>query len=437
MAQEIFTNTHIHIFNAHCVPNNFLRVVPKKFLRRIAPYLFNLLQTSGGRWLIKQLAKRGFSKSSTQRGMSDKYIAFLNVGLQNSQEEVLKIELESACSFDASARVGVLTMDMDYMDDEKPRMNFETQLQDVMTIKTFYPERFLPFLGVDPRKISGVAGLNWAKKYFENGTRSNGKYHPYFIGLKLYPALGYFPFDARLLELYKYAEENKLPVMTHCTRVGSQYIGKNIEALIPRNLDLIFPTPVNEVMAESKKNCEERIEKYYNKGWIKNSKLGDNDWACDLFGHPENYVPLLELFPELKLCLAHMGGSNEMYSNTKDKELIEIREIDAKLWFDRITELMYNYPNVYTDISYTLSSFSEPNEGDPTQEGEVLTKTKALLNSLDKNGNSLSKRLLFGTDFFMTEQEMREKELFALAKEKLAPWWNLITKENPKNYLNV
>ena len=98
---------------------------------------------------------------------------------------------------------------------------------------------------------------------------------------------------------------------------------------------------------------------------------------------------------------------------------------------------MYNYPNMYTDISYTLSSFAEKNQ-------VVLNKTIALMQTPDKNGQPLAYRILFGTDFFMTEQEMREKELLELAKVKMSGltttngenYWDLLTRQNPKNYLN-
>lgn len=442
MSTAKFTNTHIHVFNSQCVPNNFLRIIPKKFLRRVAPHVLGLLSTSGGRWLIKKMAEQGAKKDPVQRGMKDKYIAFLNIGLQNRPQDVFEMEYQTTRSIDPEARMVVLTINMDYMDDTVPPMNFPTQIEDVKNIKRYYADSFFPFYGIDPRHIAGQNGLKTVREAMESGIEVKGDYYPYFSGLKLYPALGYFPFDKRLMDVYKYAEDNLLPVMTHCTRVGSQYIGRNIESLIPKRLDLLYPPLTNDPikdakLAVNKTSLEARINAYYDKGWVKNDKLGDNDYACDLFGHPENYIPLLEHFPNLKICLAHMGGSNEMYDNVDDESLKKIRAIDPQKWFDIISQMMYDYPNLYTDISYTLSSFDEPGH-------EVLNKTLALMQSRDKNGLELAYRVLFGTDFFMTEQEMREKELIELARQKLSGlstskgenYWELMTRENPKNYLN-
>jgi hypothetical protein len=88
--------------------------------------------------------------------------------------------------------------------------------------------------------------------------------------------------------------------------------------------------------------------------------------------------------------------------------------------------MMIEYPNLYTDISYTLSSFGN---------GEVLDKVIKLLGMNDKQGQPLAKRVLFGTDFFMTEQEARETELYSLAKEKLGLWFDLISRDNPKDFI--
>ena len=438
MSTEKFTNTHIHIFNTQCVPHNFLRVVPQKTLRKIAPQLISILSSSGGKAIIQFLAKRGAEKGSAQYQLKDKFISFLNIGLQNRQQDVFEIEYKTTRSVDPEARMVVLTMNMDYMDDVTPPMNFVTQIEDVKNIKRYYADSFFPFYGIDPRHLSGQSGLKIVKEQMETGINDKGTYYPYFVGLKLYPALGYFPFDKRLMEVYKYAEDNLIPLMSHCTRVGSQYIGRDITNLIPKKLDSLFPPLINDRVSNAKNNIEARIDAYYKKGWIKTSEIGDNDFACDLFGHPENYIPLLEHFPNLKICLAHMGGSNEIDVTKKDASLNAIREkIDPVPWFDLIKDMMYNYPNMYTDISYTLSSFAEKNQ-------VVLNKTIALMQTPDKNGQPLAYRILFGTDFFMTEQEMREKELLELAKVKMSGltttngenYWDLLTRQNPKNYLN-
>ncbi|HEY8935319.1 MAG TPA: hypothetical protein VIM65_08865, partial [Cyclobacteriaceae bacterium] len=135
----------------------------------------------------------------------------------------------------------------------------------------------------------------------------------------------------------------------------------------------------------------------------------------------------------LKLCLAHMGGSSEV-TNSMDKKskLDQIRKVDPDSWFEHIKSMMTKYPNLYTDVSYTLSDFAD-------SKSEVLAKTIDFLNtavdSADASKGKLGDRVLFGTDFFMTEQERRETELYANTKTKLKDWWDIIGRQNTQKYL--
>lgn len=426
-----FTNVHTHVFTSNCAPDRFLRILPVKFVRRFPGLIKSGLDSKLGRGAIHGLAKLLQGRKSNKRKEIDKYIAFLDVGTEASQLEVFQRALDAGIPYDHAVRIVGLTMNMDYMDSEpsKKQISFETQLEEVKDIKRYYPANFFPFLGIDPRHKAGHDLVAWARPNFENGVRHklSNKVYPFFSGIKLYPALGFFPFDPRLEELYAYAEKNQLPVMTHCTRVGSQYIGSKIESLIPLQPAMI--TVANNVnVLQAKNSIEQRIQNFYNQGWVKNSKLGMNDRACDLFGHPDNYIPLLEKFPNLKICLAHMGGSNEILDAPASGELGEIRAIDSPGWFERISAMMKVYPNLYTDISYTLSDFAKT-------DSVLYNRVVAFLNTEDNNGKPLAERVLFGTDFFMTEQEKREAELYAITQKNLSNWFEIMSRTNPQNYL--
>ncbi|MFM7854660.1 MAG: amidohydrolase family protein [Flammeovirgaceae bacterium] len=404
------------------------------FIRKRAGLVKGIIDTKAGRGIIHGLYKIFSKKSGNNRSEVDKYVAFLDVGTNATQLEVFQTAFEAGKIFDPAVRIVGLTMNMDHMDSQpsKRQISFKTQLDQVIEIKRYYPTNFFPFLGIDPRQAGGNELVRWARPYFESGAvTKEGKVFPYFSGLKLYPALGFFPFDPRLEEIYRYAEENNLPVMTHCTRVGSQYIGDQIENLIPDSPAMMNPD--NPASARAKQAIEQRIRDYKNKGWIKNSRIGDNDLACDLFGHPENYIPVLEKFPNLKICLAHMGGSNEVIKSMDSKsKLDQIRQLDPLSWFEHIQLMMKKYPNLYTDISYTLSDFD-------SKDPQVLEATETFLETpVDANDPSkgkLGERVLFGTDFFMTEQERREPELYAITKERLKNWWDIIGRQNTQRFL--
>lgn len=429
MKQLPFSNIHTHVFNSECVPDNFLRILPNKTVRRMPKAIKALLDTKWSRATIVALSKIAAKKDSNKRNSFDKYIAFLEVATQRKQLDVFELEFEVGKQYDSQVRIVGLTMNMDFMDNRSSRrqITFESQLEAVKDIKRYYPNNFFPFLGIDPRHKSGMDLVNWSKTYFETGLQANGTVFPFFSGIKLYPALGFFAFDPRLNELYAYAEANQLPVITHVTRVGSQYIGTKISELIPAQPAMLLPDNPSEAVLTSQETIYARIRIYREQKWLEDSKIGNNDKACDLFSHPENYVPILEKFPKLKICLAHMGGSNEIIDNSKDDpDLQQIRRFDSQLWCDRIRDMMVRYPNLYTDISYTLGDLDKP---------EVLAAILKFMRTEDDNGQILAKRVLFGTDFFMTEQEKRESDLYKLAIQELAEFNQLITRDNPAEFL--
>lgn len=429
MKQYPFSNIHAHVFNSECVPDNFLRILPFKVVRRMPKAIKVIVDSKWARKLIVGFSKIAAKKDSNKRNSFDKYIAFLDVATQRKQLDVFELEYEVGKQYDSQVRIVGLTMNMDFMDNRssKHQVTFETQLEAVKDIKRYYPKNFFPFLGIDPRHKSGMDLVNWSKSYFEMGLQKDGITFPYFSGIKLYPALGFFAFDPRLNELYAYAEKNQLPIITHVTRVGSQYIGNKITELIPLKPAMILTENPSQEVLTAQENIYNRIQIYYNQKWVVDNKLGDNDKACDLFSHPENYIPLLEKFPRLKICLAHMGGSNEIIDNSdKDPDMKQIRRFDSQLWCDRIRDMMVRYPNLYTDISYTLSDLDNTT---------IRAAIVRFLNTLDDQGKPLAKRVLFGTDFFMTEQEKCESDLYKLAKEELSDFHDLLTRENPQEFL--
>ena len=208
-----FTNIHTHVFNSQCAPDRFLRILPVPIVRKAPRLIKGIIDSRPGRWIIHGLFKKWYSKSPDKRSEVDKYVAFLDVGTDATQLEVFQKAFEAGNSFDATIRIVGLTMNMDYMDSEpsKNQISFETQLEEIKAIKRYYPTHFFPFLGIDPRHKAGRELVNWAKPYFESGVVTpDVKVYPYFSGIKLYPALGFFPFDPRLEELYRYADRKSV-----------------------------------------------------------------------------------------------------------------------------------------------------------------------------------------------------------------------------------
>ncbi|SMP33314.1 amidohydrolase family protein [Shimia sagamensis] len=193
-----------------------------------------------------------------------------------------------------------------------------------------YAERLIPFAALHPAREG-------AFDEFRRCVEEHG-----FRGLKLYPKLGYYPYHPVLMDkVYPYCVDNNLPVMTHCSRGG--VYGKNAAGV----------------------------------------------WGEDL-GAPHRYIPVMAQFPELRICLAHFGGSDEWEDYVAG---IDPLDPDARIvnWVTMIRDMIKSpeYPNLFTDISYTMFDFEE---------------NLPYLDIFLKN-DALRSRVLFGSDYYMTKQE--------------------------------
>ncbi|TCK67984.1 amidohydrolase family protein [Winogradskyella wandonensis] len=125
----------------------------------------------------------------------------------------------------------VLPMDMEYMKAGAFAGDYYTQMQDLIDIKEKDSNNhFFPFMFAHPERMQDKAYFNYSLD--ANGKvvlDENCKVAQYFkagiAGIKIYPALGYYPFDHRLLVLWKYAADHGIPVMTHCIRGTIFYRG--------------------------------------------------------------------------------------------------------------------------------------------------------------------------------------------------------------------
>jgi len=131
----------------------------------------------------------------------------------------------------------VLPMDMKYMDAGDPPTggDYYDQLAALDKLKNQPAGSVLkPFVFIDPRRMDEDPNFfaydvdkakdhkvilkadTVVKSYIE------GKG---FSGFKIYPALGYYPFDENLLPLWKYAADHEYPIMTHCIKGTIFYRG--------------------------------------------------------------------------------------------------------------------------------------------------------------------------------------------------------------------
>lgn len=361
--QTPYYNCHAHIFLNADVPRRFL---------------------PGGliRWLGRPRLTRGLARllhrlnPGSQDDVFDRWANMLYTDSLGSQAAVLE---NMQRFYPRDTVFAALSMDMEYMGAGTLRRPFNEQLAELAALKRREGSRLLAFIAVDPRR-PGIYEM--VRRYIEEHD---------FTGIKLYPALGYYPYDARLEEIYAYAQAHSIPVISHGTRSGAVYFRGSRRELIRLVRDEVHAqVPV--------------------KGF-------NNRRLCDYFSHPMNYEPVLERFPGLKLDIAHWGGTSEwqdyLYNPSKDREISYLSN-----WFRIIKHMMRRYPRLYTDISYTLGHIDH------------LPLLDILLED-----TSLRERVLFGSDYYLVNAESSERTFSLDIRSRLGEEkFNLIARHNPERF---
>jgi len=325
----MYYNCHIHLFKDTDVPEKFLPLA-----------LVKILKTKIGYKLVTGILKNIIPFSD--KDMFDRYVKFINLGKLGSQENIFK---ECKKYYPAGTQFIVLPMDMAFMSAGKVPRDYSEQIEELGKLKIEYPQ-IIPFIHVDPRRI-GILDL------LKHSVEKLG-----FRGVKLYPPLGYFPYDQDLYPIYEYCEKKKLPIIAHCS-------------------------PYNPVHFKGKKkDLIKLLEKSKTPIETKGKKRKE---LCSNFTNPLNYKYVIKDFPKLKICFAHFGSE---YSWNK---FIHQPEIDDN-WFRYIKDLISEGENFYTDISFTMNNV------------KYFSLLKVLLTD-----EKVRKKVLFGSDYYMVETEANER----------------------------
>ncbi len=351
-------NCHIHTLTLDHVPIKF---IPFGLSKLLAKYKFTTTLTK----LLKNVIP--FNHDD----LFDHYSAFLQIGSKKTQKEIF--ENVSRCYPDDTKFI-IHSLDLAYMGCQDPRKSFIDQLDELVLLKKEFPEQVMPFIFADPRRPNL---LDIVKKYIEEYG---------FSGIKIYPALGYYPDDERLKPLWKYLESKKLPVTAHCSK-GGIYNKSEISKIVL-------------LLREEHRRL------------VKGSSKRD---ICNIFSHPNNYHRMLQEFPNLNVCLAHFGGDTEWERYMDDSPDINYKEN----WFNIIKNIVKVYPNAYTDLAYTM------------QNNSLCCILKVHLSDIN-----YQKKILFGSDYYMVQQSGHEKQfsidLRCFLGEEL---FTLISETNPKEFL--
>ncbi|WP_068312968.1 amidohydrolase family protein [Polycladidibacter hongkongensis] len=363
--QTPIINCHTHIFTLDHVPDNFLPLGLAKVFRWLP---FRRLAC----WLLRALSP------FDSRDLFSRYANFLEVGAQPSQADVLN---KLTGYYPPSSRFIVLPMDMAFMGAGEPAKDIYQQHEELAELARNSRGHLLPFIAIDPRRHSraGTDLRQYAQQLLDK-THTDGT--RIFKGIKLYPPLGYLPIDVALEPIWELCDELSLPVMTHCSRGG-----------------------------------------------VKSKDLAPSTAAH--YADPDHYRTILSTYPNMRLCLAHFGGSQDWQKFFYDVGSRQEAALDAPHnarahmnWLTKIMQMIKSgeYPNLYTDISYTVFNIED-----------YMPALKVFLRD-----NRLRSRTLFGSDFYMSEQEVFEECFLSikLRAELGEKTYSTIARTNPVHYLN-
>jgi len=301
----------------------------------------------------------------------DRYRKFLEISKLGSQEEIFKY-----CQkfYPKNSRFVVLSMDLAYMSAGEVPRKYEDQLKELSDLSNQMPE-VIPFMHIDPRR-PGV--LDLLKKNVEEFG---------FKGIKLYPPLGYFPYDQDLYPVYEYCQQQNLPVISHCSpynMVHHRGNRKEVAEMLAKAL-----TPI-DITGKRKKEL------------------------FAFFAHPSNYEPVLKDFPDLRICVAHFGASHYW-----DQFLLN-PEAEGN-WFVIIKKMLEKHENFYTDISYTLNDRA------------YFSLLKVLMYD-----DKINRKILFGSDYYMVETKADERRFGIDLRAFLGQEnFDLISVSNTERFLGI
>lgn len=389
------------------------------------------------KWLFRILSNFLTIDSLFSKEVTQLYYRYLTMARYSTKYKTQsKIYEYLTKNYPEGTKQVVLSMDMDFMEAGQAKISYMEQIEQLRQLGRSKKD-LLPFVFADPRRINATKDLKERFNYFNYLKSYLEKSH--FAGIKLYPALGYYPFDKDLIELYKFAQEYEIPIMSHCIKGTVFYRGKK----------------------EYKWN-EHEILKYPTKGKVMKSiplPQKDNFDYTTNFTHPLNFECLLnpDLLSEylgeeidlgkLKICIAHFGGTEEWdkyrkdafnnynnnispstkegYLNSRFKNTLNFSNKRTiwwnASWLSVIYDLIVKYDNVYSDVSFIL--YNE----------ELFPMLKYLLNDA-----KVKERILFGTDFYVVSQKGLDKDLYQRLRSYLGEeLFNQIAVDNPKTYLQT
>lgn len=284
----------------------------------------------------------------------------------------------------AYERIVICPLLMDFSEDPKEleRLYYESPVEDrifryaeeMLEAMRIYKQNredgrlfdILPFIGITPR-VHTEHEVERLLAYLEKG----------FVGVKVYPPLGFNPWprdrqERRKVEMiYELCQWNSIPIITHCDDQGFR--------IVP-----------------------------YQTAW---------KWS-----RPNGWIQVLDKYPELKIDFAHFGTT---YAIQNQNLRVVARQCLSSLWSHELLELMHRYPNIYGDLSYS---------------GTNPLFYQRLRMELANGEEGIKERILFGSDWSINLMKIESYSAYLELLEE-SPFSdqdiNLFATINPERFLNI
>jgi len=301
------------------------------------------------------------------------------------------------------------TMIFDFNDDlveeQSKYETWEEQVAKTESVLVRSPWKILSMYHFEPRRYE--FNKNWKKQLFEEDICKDNNI--LYLGFKIYTSLGYKPYDNRLKILsgynnfYSECQKRNLPIMNHCTPEGMYTHDRE------KYISYIHPDDPED---------EQRDQ---------------DDYFENEFISPDAWKAVLMDYRELKLCLAHLGGNTSIgkeWGKTMLGMISGYKFIDD----NKIEESNNIYPNLYVDISSSLTSGSWKKFFKDTLCKTYQTNREAF--------SRIKKRILFGTDWYMILRDSVRYHQYCRKAKKLldsidSEFWFYATFINPMRFFGL
>ncbi|GAA5521744.1 amidohydrolase [Aliifodinibius salicampi] len=235
--------------------------------------------------VLNSLSAWGDANDNSESNLFDIYET-LRIALKPNSTDITDHLLSHLTTDDAL--VGLMMDIRGDNESDRDKQRFHDQRNDLIEANLQRPGRLFLFFAVNPKRSDH---FDLMKDALENRG---------FVGVKLYPSLGYQVDSPKMMNVYAYCEEHDIPITMHCNHTGF-YV-------------------------------EEDFIDYCN---------------------PVHWETILAQHPTLKICFAHFDG-HETLSHSNG--------FDDGTWGKKILDLMENddYTGVYADVSYHTDMMGEP-----------------------------------------------------------------------------